>query len=148
MTVTAFPREVTVYTTTGLSTGQFLRVVDLIRQHHPELDIIPRARGWHEPLTFDRRVYLTICYLRLNVTEAALAEFFTTSQPTASRVIATFTPAVAAVLASLVPVGDDLDPNEQLIIDGTLLPTWSWRDQQDLWSGKHKRTGVNVQVAS
>ena len=32
------------------------------------------------------------------------------------------------------------------IIDGTLLPCWSWKDRTDLWSGKHKRAGLSLQV--
>ena len=45
------------------------------------------------------------------------------------------------------PTVDDLDVSEPLIVDGTLLPTWSWRTMPELYSGKHKTTGVNVQVA-
>jgi hypothetical protein len=35
----------------------------------------------------------------------------------------------------------------QYIIDGTLLPCWSWAARPELYSGKHKTTGMNVQVA-
>jgi hypothetical protein len=48
----------------------------------------------------------------------------------------------------VVPTGDDLDPGEQLLVDATLLPCWSWADHRDLYSGKHHSTGVNVQVAA
>ena len=30
---------------------------------------------------------------------------------------------------------------------GTLLPCWSWAGHPELYSGKHKTTGMNVQVA-
>jgi hypothetical protein len=46
-----------------------------------------------------------------------------------------------------VPTADDLDPKSQLILDGTLLPCWSWASAPGLYSGKHKTTGMNVQVA-
>jgi hypothetical protein len=46
-----------------------------------------------------------------------------------------------------VPTADDLDPDVQYILDGTLLPCWSWAGQTELYSGKHKTTGKNVQVA-
>ncbi|WP_420902336.1 transposase family protein [Rathayibacter rathayi] len=45
------------------------------------------------------------------------------------------------------PTADDLDVNGQYIVDGTLLPCWSWANRPILWSGKHSTTGVNVQVA-
>jgi hypothetical protein len=40
-----------------------------------------------------------------------------------------------------------LDPDTQYILDGTLLPCWSWAGHKELHSGKHKTTGMNVQVA-
>src|SRR5208282_330036 len=54
---------------------------------------------------------------------------------------------VKTALAEFVPTADDLDPGTQYIIDGTLLPCWSWRAHPELYSGKHKTTGMNVQVA-
>ena len=42
---------------------------------------------------------------------------------------------------------EDLDPTAQLIVDGTLLECWSWKDHPELYSGKHGTTGLNVQVA-
>ena len=40
-----------------------------------------------------------------------------------------------------------VNPTAQLIINGTLLQCWPWKDHPELYSGKHKTTGVNVQVA-
>ena len=116
----------------------------LVHDRHPELAITPRSRGGNRALGFFRRVRLALCYLRLNTCEAALAEFFETSQPTASRVICAFTDAIVEALKDLVPTADDLDPAEQLIIDGTLLPCWSWHDHRELYSGKHRTTGHNA----
>ena len=42
---------------------------------------------------------------------------------------------------------EDLDPTAQLIVDGTLLECWSWVGHPELYSGRHKTTGLNVQVA-
>jgi DDE superfamily endonuclease len=33
-------------------------------------------------------------------------------------------------------------------VDGSLLPCWSWVHRPDLYSGKHKTTGMNVLFAS
>ena len=33
------------------------------------------------------------------------------------------------------------------LVDGALVPCWNWRDQSGLYSGKHHRTGLNLQVA-
>ena len=72
---------------------------------------------------------------------------FGVSQPTVSRAITGTTPLLDAALAEYVPTADDLDGKTQYIIDGTLLPCWSWASHPELYSGKHKTTGMNVQVA-
>ena len=135
------------YHTTGLTREQVDDVVATVFQHHPDLAITPRSRGGNRALGFFRRVHLALCYLKLNTCQDALAEMFETSQPTVSRVITVLTEAIAEALGHLVPTADDLDGNEQLIIDGTLLPCWSWHDHRELYSGKHRTTGHNVQVA-
>jgi hypothetical protein len=50
------------------------------------------------------------------------------------------------LLVDYVPTAEDLDARTQYIVDGTLLPCWSWRDHPELYSGKHKTTGLNLQV--
>ena len=35
-----------------------------------------------------------------------------------------------------------------LLVDGSLTPCWSWKDAPELYSGKHKTTGHNIQVVS
>ena len=53
----------------------------------------------------------------------------------------------ANVLLEYVPTADELGPGACYIVDGTLLPCRSsWRAHPDLYSGKHKTTGMNVQV--
>ena len=56
---------------------------------------------------------------------------------------------VATTLAYLrhVPTADELDPETQYIVDGTLLPCWSWAGHKELYSGKHKTTGMSIQLA-
>jgi hypothetical protein len=40
----------------------------------------------------------------------------------------------------------DQSMSKIVLIDGTLVPTFNWRHRRDLYSGKHKRYGTNVQV--
>ena len=54
---------------------------------------------------------------------------------------------LASILAGYVPTADELGQDAQYIVDGTLLPCWSWAAHPELYSGKHKTTGMNVQVA-
>jgi hypothetical protein len=85
--------------------------------------------------------------IRRNRVRQELAETYKTSQPTISRANSRITSRLATVLAPFVPAVEDLDPDTQYIYDGTLLPCWSWRGHPELYSGKHKTTGENVQVA-
>ena len=75
-----------------------------------------------------------------------LAETYGVSQSTISRAISAVTPLLARALARFVPVAEELVPGRQYIVDGTLLPCWSWATHPRLYSGKHKTTGMNVQV--
>src|SRR5512133_3505624 len=52
-------------------------------------------------------------------------------------------PTLARALARFVPVAEELAPGRQYIVDGTLLPCWSWATHPRLYSGKHKTTGMN-----
>ena len=99
-------------------------------------------------LTQQQQIRAAIIYSRRNRTEADLAETFDVSQATISRAITTWTPRLAAALQHLVPTVDDLDPRQTLIIDGTLVPCWDWSQQTGLYSGKHHRTGLNLQIAA
>jgi hypothetical protein len=94
-----------------------------------------------------RSVVIALTYLKTNRRQAELAEDHGTSQSTISRAITGTTPSVARVLAEFVPTADELDPKRQYVVDGSLLPCWSWRSNPELLSGKHKTTGMNVQFA-
>ena len=69
------------------------------------------------------------------------------AQPTISRAIWAITPLLVQALLDYVPTAHELDAGTCYIVDGTLLPCWSWKAHPELYSGKHKITGMNVQVA-
>ena len=102
---------------------------------------------WPPILGLHKAIVVTLAYLRRNRVQAELAEAFGVSQSTISRAITALTPILGRVLGDYVPVAEDLDPTRHYIIDGTLLPCWSWESLPGLYSGKHKTTGMNVQVA-
>src|ERR1700716_4159118 len=85
--------------------------------------------------------------MRRNRVQAELAETYGVSQSTISRAVAGVTPLLGKVLSEYVPTADELDGQTQYIVDGTLLPCWSWASHPGLYSGKRKTTGMNVQVA-
>ena len=103
--------------------------------------------NWPPCLGLFKSVVATLTYMRHNRTQAEIGESLGVSQPTISRAISAITPLVPEATREFVPTADDLDPDAQYILDGTLLPCWSWDGHKELYSGKHKTTGMNVQVA-
>jgi hypothetical protein len=129
------------YHTTGLERE---RITDLCVWIHEVTD--PEALKWPPILGLFRSVLISLTYLRRNRVQQELAETYGVSQPTISRAITVVTPLLGAVLRRFVPTAEELNSKSHYIVDGTLLPCWSWADHPQLYSGKHKTTGMNVQV--
>nr|WP_245560317.1 transposase family protein [Actinopolyspora halophila] len=51
-------------------------------------------------------------------------------------------------MADYLPTLDELATGETFVVDGTLLPCWSWEHSPELYSGKHRTTGLTVQLVS
>jgi DDE superfamily endonuclease/Helix-turn-helix of DDE superfamily endonuclease len=127
---TGFPRE---------------KITDMCAQIHAQTS--KAKKPWSPKLGLFKSVVVALTYMRRNRVQVELAETYNVSQPTISRVIKNMTPVLGAIYVEYVPTADDLDDREQCIVDGTLLPCWSWADHPELYSAKHKTTGMNVQVA-
>src|SRR5581483_583183 len=132
--------------TTGLTRDQ---LVDLCAR----AQVVNNAAGegdkvtWPPILGLFKSVVVTLTYLRRNRVQAEIGEAFNVSQSTISRAIQAVTLLLGDVLAGYVPTADELDTQTQYLVDGTLLPCWSWASHPELYSGKYKTTGMNVQVA-
>jgi hypothetical protein len=129
------------YHTTGFSRDN---IVDLCALMYSE--IRDEMHTWPPILGLFKSVVVTLTYMRRNRVQAEIAETFEVSQPTISRAITAVTPLLGEVLGRYVPTADELDARTQYIVDGSLLPCWSWASHPQLYSGKHKTTGMNVQV--
>ena len=136
-------QAIAMYHTTGFSSDELIDICVLITS----VDREPGAANWPPCLGLLDSVVATLAYLRHNRTQVEIGESLGVSQPTISRAITVITPLLSAALAEHVATADDLDPEAQYIVDGTLLPCWSWAGCKELYSGKHKTTGMNVQVA-
>jgi hypothetical protein len=131
------------YHTTGFTHDE---IVDLCIA----INSVERDAGdskWPPRLGLFKSVVATLTYMRRNRTQADIGETFGVSQPTISRAIAAVTPLLAKALSAFVPTADELDGDASYIVDGTLLPCWTWRANPELRSGKHKATGMKVLLA-
>ena len=131
------------YYTTGFSRDEITDLCALIITAGPE----PGTNHWPPILGLFKSVVVALTYMRRNRVQAELAETFGVSQPTISRAITGLTPLLGRALKDYVPTADELDDKTQYIVDGTLIPCWSWASHPELYSGKHKTTGMNLQVA-
>ena len=129
------------YHTTGLDKAEILDLCEAIHQ-----EVAVDEQIWPPILGLYKSVVVTLTYMRRNRVQAEIAEAFDVSQPTISRAITAMTDLVERVLRRYVPTADELDDRKQYVVDGTLLPCWSWAAHPELRSGKHKTTGLNVQV--
>jgi hypothetical protein len=131
------------YHTTGFDREEIIDLCVLINS-------VERGTGalnWPPCLGLFKSVIAALTYMRHNRSQAEIGESLSVSQPTISRAISAITPLIPEATREFVPTADDLDPDAQYILDGTLLPCWSWAGHKELYSGKHKTTGMNVQVA-
>ena len=128
------------YNTTGFTRDEVIELCAMINAAELE----PGTKLWPPILGLFRSAVAALTYMRRNRVQAEIAESFGVSQPTVSRAISAMTSIVKKVLAPYVPTADELEENMQYIIDGTLLPCWSWTAQPELYSGKHKTTVVNM----
>ena len=131
------------YHTTGLTKAQVTELCAEIEAH----GIKPGMRLWPPILGLRNALTVTLTYLRRNRVQEEIAENYGVSQPTISRAVSAITPLLVRVLMDYIPAADRLDNGKQYVVDGTLLPCWSWASRKDLYSGKHKKTGMSVLVA-
>jgi len=136
-------QAVNMYYTTGLTKAKLVELRERIAIH----GLAPGMRPWPPILGLYDSLTVTLKYLRRNRTQAEIAEEYGVSQPTISRAISAMTPLIVGALMEFIPTADSLEGGKQYVIDGTLFPCWSWRSHKDLYSGKHKTTGMAALVA-
>lgn len=132
------------YHTTGFTHDQIVDICVRVYAVSCTVD----GRRWPPRLGLFKSVVASLTYLRHNRVQAEIGESLGVSQSTISRAVSAITPLIPEATWQFVPTADELDPNTQYILDGTLLPCWSWSGHNELYSGKHKTTGMNVQVVS
>jgi hypothetical protein len=134
------------YHTTGFTRDE---IVDLCARLHAANEAAAESEKvtWPPILGLFTSMVVTLTYLRRNRIQAEIGESYGVSQSTISRAVTALTPLLGTTLAPDVPVAEDLRSQAHSIVDGTLLPCWSWASHPELYSGKHKTTGMNVHVA-
>jgi DDE superfamily endonuclease len=131
--------------TTGLDAEQLTELVVRVRARLGGGYV---SQGRPFALGLFRSVAMVLALLRQNVVQQVAAEMFGVSQSTVSRRFQTLRQVIEAVLAEFVPTPAQVAGTSTVLVDGTLIPTWDWRDRSDLYSGKHHDTGLNLQLGA
>ena len=122
--------------TTGLPVGKFADLLARLREEGIE--------GYPPSLGLRGSLKAALIYMRHNIPQAVIGEQPDVSQPTISRVIKAMTDAIARALKDVLLTAEEVPEGCDYVLDGTLFPCWSWRAHRELWSGKHKTTGMNA----
>ena len=132
--------------TTGLDSQQIEELVARVRVH---VGNAWKSSGRPRCLGLFKAVKMVLFILRRNLAQEAVAELFHVSQATVSRTFSFLAPVMCDVLQREVEDREEYAHGERcVLIDGTLIQTWNWSAEQGLYSGKHKKYGMNLQVAS
>ncbi|MER6076400.1 transposase family protein [Streptomyces sp. NPDC001817] len=112
----------------------------------PDSSVVP-GRMW--ALGLYKSVVLVLFLLRRNPVQEAAAELFGISQATVPRRWTALLPMVEKVLAGHMPDPAEASAGRIVLVDGTLVTTWDWASEGTItFSGKHRDTGFNPQVAA
>jgi DDE superfamily endonuclease/Helix-turn-helix of DDE superfamily endonuclease len=129
---------------TGLSQPQLTELVALVHER-PETS---GKRVTGPALGLYRSVAMVVALLRQNLTQECAADIFEVSQSTVSRRWTALRGPIADALQHCTPEPSEAARGCTVLLDGTLIPCWDWAHRTDLFSGKHRDTGFNVQVAA
>lgn len=129
---------------TGLDDAQLAELVARVHEHRGGFS--SRGRGYCVGLY--RSVALVVFLLRENPTQTVAAAVFGVSQSTVSRRFESLREVIATVLADMAPDPAETARGCTVLVDGTLARTWDWNSREDLYSGKHRDTGFNLQIAA
>jgi hypothetical protein len=126
-------------------------ITGLDREQLTELTARVHARlgGWTSngrpfALGLFNSVTIVVALLRENLTQSCAGAFFGVSQSTVSRRWDLLRPLIEPALAEFVPTPAEVAGTSSVLVDGTLIPTWDWKDRDDLYSGRHADHGLNT----
>ena len=130
--------------TTGLAADQIEDLVARIWQ----IVQCRKEQAWPPVAGLYRAVVITLVYIRQNLNQAAVGDLFEISQPTVSRIYRGILPLIGEALCLHVPDLKEAIRGRLVLVDGTDVPTGNRAGHKDNYSGKRRRSGLNVQVAA
>ena len=109
------------YYTTGFPRDEIMDLCAMINNIPVE-----DRKSWPPILGLFKSAVIALTYMRHNRVQCELGETYDVSQPTISRAITVLTPLLKKVSQKYVPTAEELDTLSLYVVDGALLPCWSW----------------------
>jgi len=130
--------------TTGLAADQIEELVGRIEQ----IVECRQEQLWPPIVGLCDAVVITLVYVRQNMSQATIGDLFGVSQETVSRVYRGILPLIGEAVCLHLPELIEAIRNRLVLVDGTDVPTGNRAGQKANYSGKRRRSGLNIQVAS
>jgi DDE superfamily endonuclease len=130
---------------TGLAQWQ---VTELVTGVFTLLGGWQRPRGRRRVVGLYRAVVLTLFLLRHDNAQHVAGELFGRSQSTVSRIFRRIRPLLDTAAAAHLTHVSPQAQQEAVLVDGFIAPTGERAARDDLFSGKHRIAGMNVQVVA
>jgi hypothetical protein len=130
--------------TTGLAADQIEELVARVWQ----IVQCNKKQLWPPTVGLYRAVVITLVYVRQNLNQAAVGDLFGISQSTVSRVYRGMLPLIGQALCPHIPNLKEAIRGRLVLVDGTDVPTGNRAGHEDNYSGKRRRSGLNIQVAA
>jgi hypothetical protein len=135
--------RVSVYRLPGLSNRAASVVVKMAEDAFPDWH---RPRGRPKAVDLVDALRLALTHLRRNTTYEELGQDNTLAASTAWSYVQTMTAFLADALGVDAAWLAVMVRDKVCLVDGTLVTVFNWRHRSDLYSGKHRRYGMNLQV--
>jgi hypothetical protein len=130
---------------TGLSAWQ---VTELAAQVFARVGVWQQPKGRRRVVGLFRAVVLTLFLLRHDNAQDVAGELFGCSQATVSRVFRRIRPLLEQVTAARAAEVATQARRSAVLVDGFIAPTGERAARTDLFSGKHRICGMNVQAVA
>jgi DDE superfamily endonuclease/Helix-turn-helix of DDE superfamily endonuclease len=135
--------------TTGLPLDLLEELVCRIEAESGNSQQVVDANGGRpRQLSVREKVIVGLILLRHNTHQSLVGAFFGVSQPTISRAWTWVKPLISEILEAREMSLDEAVRGRTVLIDGTDVPTGNRVEGQGNYSGKRKRQGLNIQIAS
>ena len=123
---TSWERVIVMEYITGPPTAEFADLLVRLREEG--------AEGCSPSLGLRDSLRATLIHMRHSIPQAVIGERLGVCRPTISRAVNAMTGAIVWALKDVLLTAEEVPEVCDHVVDGALLPCWSWRNHRESWS--------------